>query len=252
MFFNSVEKKIFFLACIILLFNNCVKNNLPAGEVSVFRNIEIEEILFSSVAEVRIHRKNGENASCTAFPYQKNNNKYLFIVSAHCVAYVDPETNKIEITAQEIQLDFKFNPYLRQKEYKAKIIAVGNKLMDDDFAILEVKVPFNIPIFSFSEKKAKVGGCVINLSYPAEADGDISYGVITNLFNHSTWFSSKLSGMKKAQGASGSPIVDCVSGQVLGIITQDNKENGDYVVRSITIDKFIEFEQLVEMGEYPY
>src|SRR3989338_1846776 len=244
-------KNVFFCFLTFFILNGCLQKSFRHDRCIVWKNPHQEYIMFMSVPKVIIYKEKNSTASCTAFPYRFENNKYYFVTAAHCVAEDDLNTKKVKILAKKVELDFRLYPFYKTKPVEAKIVAVGYKEVGDDFAILEVELSFNVALLKFSHKEAVVGECVLNVSYTKEAKGNIFYGTISQINKKSPQFIVNFDNINDAHGSSGSAIVSCESNEILGILVSQHTVDRRNIYY-IKIDDFINFERQVRKGKYTY
>ena len=264
LFLNNIKIQAL-LACLPLLFANCVKGQkglTPKAPIFMDESI-IDEIMNSRIKVIlkkkitprckKKAKKIGEecidNGKCTGFAYKKKEgNIFRIIVAAHCVAEDNEETKKVEIIATKITLIPELS---KDNEYPAKIVAVGYQGVDDDFAILEAELDEDIPILLQAQKEPILFQCVLNSSYPANVEEEVSYGYVSRLTPAQRRIYMEFKGMPNSAGASGSAVVDCYTTEVIGMWAR--RVRGSFTTKiAIPISRFRRFERKVEEGTYPY
>ncbi len=250
MVFLNKKIRLILLYSVIVLFAACSGTKEVHTTVIPFGSTRLETNLRLSIANIFIHLKNGKRRRCSAFPYKYENGAYLFITAAHCVSNPDKKKKAVIIDAEHINLYLKLHPFLSDEPFEAEIITAGYKPARDDFAILKVKIPHRIPILPISTVEAKKGDCIINASFPSKADGNIFYATVTKVEKDSYDFLFKLDRMKEAGGMSGSVVVSCETGAILGVAVAEYTNIHEGIV--INISRFQDFEEKIKNGDYKY
>jgi len=158
---------------------------------------------YAATAEIAVF-KNGDMYGCTAFAYKRTGNEYSFITAAHCVSTTDDEKHEIIMNAEIVLLKLHDEVNVDDVHYYFGIVdAVGYETVGHDFAILSAKIyDREIPVFTLADYPLEKNQCVFNVSYPAEADGNVFFGSVTE--TDEDYILSKLFGIQVASGASGS------------------------------------------------
>ncbi|OGH83994.1 MAG: hypothetical protein A2373_01325 [Candidatus Magasanikbacteria bacterium RIFOXYB1_FULL_40_15] len=202
---------------------------------------------YAATAEIAVF-KNGDMYGCTAFAYKRTGNEYSFITAAHCVSTTDDEKHEIIMNAEIVLLKLHDEVNVDDVHYYFGIVdAVGYETVGHDFAILSAKIyDREIPVFTLADYPLEKNQCVFNVSYPAEADGNVFFGSVTE--TDEDYILSKLFGIQVASGASGSALVGCTSGKVHGIVYAWRENTKELI--SIPIDRFKMFEEKVRNHKY--
>jgi len=212
------------------------------------RNRIIEKNVFSATGKLITIKKDGKRYGCTAFAYKRSNYVYRFITAAHCVASDDRENKKIKILSKSLII---YIENKSSKKYKARVVAVGYKGINDDLAILEAKLDRHIPILALAEDKISHWQSYVNVSYPTSADGNLFYGYVDQLnYDGSEDILLKIIGVYDPRGASGSAIVDFYSGKVIAILVAMRADRQRVI--AIPISRFKRFEAKIMNGTYKY
>lgn len=218
----SVKSFFLFLICILLI--PACGGSAASGlrTAAVYRNYALEDRGESATVQLRIY-KSSKPSGCTAFVISRKGNTYLFGTAAHCVI-VNPENKyKKWKLAKNFQIMAASSPRAEKKSYPAKLLKYElDKDKDIDFAVLEVVIPFSLPVLYLSlDEEITAKQCVVNFSFPHHKEADILYGLVDYYFLFPESFIVFLGGLtsfENSQGASGSAIIDCAKGKVLGIL----------------------------------
>lgn len=252
MFLKS-KIKLLFLLCIFIAFTvSCTKTRVQVEYILVSKNASLEELLKVSVPKLYIKKIDKDKANgCTAFPYKKEGHTYYFITASHCIATYDVKKEKVVLNVEDMYLMFRFNNSLKKYKFRVRAVAAGYKPIDDDFAILKVKTDISIPLLTLSTEDVEVGDCLINLGYTTDAEDYISYGEVNKVKDEPNSFEAIFPTIEDGRGGSGSPVLSCETGEVMGIMVRQ-KGVGKHIIYATKSFKFLEFEKLVEEGKYKY
>ena len=210
---------------------------------------------FSATAELIIFDEEGRDQSCTAFAYQKNENRYRFFTASHCVTrqiYMDD--HELNIVGDNSYVIILRSPITGGKSsYFARLVNVDRNSEIGDFAILEAEIDVVVEPLVFSNNAASSGECVFNISYPRVYLGNVFYGyVATNKNPFAKWlypnraFRNRFESISDASGASGSAVLRCLTGEVIGIAVEQNQHS--VIVQPVS--HLVEFLAEVDKGNF--
>lgn len=212
---------------------------------------------FSATAELLILDEEGRMYDCTAFAYQKNGIKYRFATDAHCATrQIGDDKYKINIVGDNLYILILRSPFSGKKStHFARLVAVDRNNKIGDFAIIEAEIDKPIPLLDFSKQPASSGECIFNISYPKVAWGNIFYGYVaenknpfSRLLDPDNFIKLRFESIPNAAGASGSALLRCINGEVIGIIVSHNMKRKR--VFATPIASFVEFLAEVDKGNF--
>ena len=217
--------------------------------INLYHNEETVNRVVSATVEVLIYKNDNPRPSgCTAVVFEYKDGLYYLELSAHCVSIPDDQNREVIITANRIVLKIPDSAD-RSKiyEYPANIVVPGYKTVGDDWAILSAKIDRQIPILNLSKIGPEIGQCVFNVSFPLKADGNLFFGYVSELDVDIT---AKLVGTRLTEGASGSALASCASGEIFGFVYAGRNEFGELIAS--TSSRFNEFRKAVKDNKYPF
>lgn len=242
---RSFQSFFLFLICILLL--SACGGAAASGPrtAAMYRNQALEDRAESASVRLHIYYKKPKPAGCTAFVISRKGNTYLFGTAAHCVITNTKNKYKKWKLAKNFQILAARSPRAERKLYPAKLLAYElDKEKDIDFAVLEVVIPFSLPVLYLSlDEELTAKQCVVNFSFPWRKEADVLYGLVDYYYLLSKSFVVFLGGFaapEDGKGASGSAIIDCANGKVLGILTGyfDDRSGRLYV---LPVSSFADF-----------
>lgn len=212
---------------------------------------------FSATAELLILDEEGNMMSCTAFAYQKNENKYRFAFAGHCATkQIYDDDYAMNIVGENVYLLILRSVLSGKKSvYFARLVAVDINSKIGDFAVIEAEIDTPIQLLALSKRPAASGECIFNISFPKVAWGNVFYGyVATNknpfsrLLDPDNSIRLRFESIFNAAGASGSAALRCVNAEVVGIIVSRNEKRNS--VFAVPIASFVEFLAEVDKGNF--
>src|SRR3989344_6273093 len=214
---------------------------------AVYRNSALEERTKRAVVRVKLYKsKNAKkSAGCTAEVISREDNNYLLATAAHCVLIDTEEKDRSKwklVEKIELVLTSFDNENLKQF-YPAKLLAYEyDKKADVDFAILAATIPVNLPVLYLSLDEPVYKQCVLNFSFPRRKTADLLYGYVDDILVFSQKsFIIRLGGLVDPRGASGSAVIDCVDGKILGFAVGSWLPELPDKLMVLTVKNFIRF-----------
>ena len=213
---------LFLFVCVVLMIA-CGGATVPApGTAAIYRNEALEYRIERRTVKLRIYKKS-EPYGCTAFVISRKENTYLFATAAHCLIENNENKYKKWKLAKNFQILAASQPNYEKKSYPAKLLAYEyDKDKDIDFAVLEAVIPFSLPVLYLAlDEEPTAKQCVVNFSFPRHKNAELLHGFVDPYFLFLDSFTVFLGGFAESadtKGASGSAIIDCSNGKVLGIL----------------------------------
>ncbi|MDP2684271.1 MAG: serine protease [bacterium] len=240
-----------FVVILLVFVSGCISST-GKKQVPFFDNLGHYKFDYTkyAVAKIITHNEDKIKYVCSAFAIKKTRRTYWFTTSSHCVSGNIKGTNKSKIDVTKVELTIENRKTLNTETYYPKIIAIGNQLDSEDFAILEFETDTDIPLLIFSLRDMHIGDEIVNVNYPGFLGDKYKPGKIKKLHHLVDWKKHNVGvnwsdvillsipSYTHSLGTSGSPILHAPTGKVIGIVSGHAWEDNIDDVVVFSIDKF--------------
>jgi len=197
----------------------------------------------------------GFKMMCTATAFEKKGKMTRFVTAAHCLAEDDTTHERVEVekTNWFITFDEPHNKNLME----AKVVAVGYQHRGDDFAVVEVELPKDVPLIPLAANDPQLGENVSNFASPLGLGKQLFRGhvsmealdrpVIADSIN---WKGATLLQMSSGPGSSGSSIVSLHQKGIVAFLVGTIQFRGSPNIVAIPVSKFRSFWTDAQAGKY--
>lgn len=245
------------LACSPPLMNVAHAAPAPAASEAPAIN-DLEKNFRSATALLYAQTEDGGfKMMCTATAFEKKGKMTRFVTAAHCLAEDDTAHERVEVekTNWFITFDEPHNKNLME----AKVVAVGYQHRGDDFAVVEVELPKDVPLIPLASHDPVLGENVSNFASPLGLGKQLFRGhvsmealdrpVIADSIN---WKGATLLQMSSGPGSSGSSIVSLQQKGIVAFLVGTIQFRGSPNIVAIPVSKFRAFWTDVQAGKYKW
>jgi hypothetical protein len=223
----------------------------PADEMS-----KLEKDFRQATALLYVQLEDGSmRMMCTATAFEKKGDLTYFVSAAHCLSEDDEDHDRVNVSQAGwyVTFDDPDNKSFTQ----AKIVGAGYQHRGDDFAVLEVKLPKEVPVIPLAADDPSLGEELSNFASPGGFGKQLFRGHVSMekldrpmIEGDINWKGSTLLQTLSGPGSSGSAVISKKQRGIMAFIV--GRISGSPSVVSIPVSKFKAFWTDVQAGKYKW